>query len=178
MAKTTRKTLVGMAVLAALVGTAPQAAAGPQDDTSIDARGIGRVRTSSPAIAAAIQEATRRSPTFRSLIDRIDGSDGIVYVEEGACVRGVRACLREVIAARGNRIIRIHVDPHRPDWQLMGAIGHELRHAVEVLDNPFVIDTKGMVLFYQQIGRKSAVNAAETEAAIQAGDNVRREVQR
>ncbi len=55
---------------------------------------IPRVRANGDAlIAALLLEAPRRSATFRRLVDAIDASDGIVYVERGTCLHGVQACL-------------------------------------------------------------------------------------
>ena len=47
----------------------------------------------------------------------------IVHLKEGICGRGARACLKhQVIISGSNRVLQhILVDPHRPDWDLMGA---------------------------------------------------------
>jgi hypothetical protein len=42
-------------------------------------------------------------------------------------------CPADVTAAGPNRILRIQVDTRKAGWDLMGSIGHGLRHAVEVL---------------------------------------------
>jgi hypothetical protein len=52
-----------------------------------------RVRSENPFIAAAITSAVERSLTFEQLLASIQGTDGLVYVEEGLCGHGVRACL-------------------------------------------------------------------------------------
>jgi hypothetical protein len=51
-----------------------------------------RVRSENPFIAAAIASAVERSVTFEQLLASIQGTDGLVYVEEGLCGHGVRAC--------------------------------------------------------------------------------------
>jgi hypothetical protein len=61
---------------------------------AIDAPRIPRVRDNGdPVIAALLQEATEHSATFRRLVETIDATDGIVYVERGMCRHSVRACL-------------------------------------------------------------------------------------
>lgn len=60
---------------------------------------------------------------------------------------------------------------------LMGSVGHELRHAVEVLDNPKVTSTTAMYFFYEREGRR-VFAGFETDAAVQAGNAVRAEVRR
>ena len=89
----------------------------------------------SPKIADAIAQGVERSPTFRRLVESIDATDGLVYVAEGVCLYGARACLpTSVVIAGPYRILRILVNPRRaPRCELVEVIGHELQNAVEVL---------------------------------------------
>lgn len=135
-----------------------------------------RVRSSSPAIVAAITTATEQSPTFRGLIAAIDASDGIVYLEEGRCGHGVRACLAAVTPAGANRVLRIRVGKYPSALSLMTVIGHEVRHAIEVLSNPDIRSTEAMQQFYLRQGSRGPGGAIETQAAIAAGDTVRAEL--
>jgi hypothetical protein len=74
---------------------------------------------------------SRRSTTFQRLVHVIEATDGIVYVERGQCVHGVRACLTfSTTQADKFRVLRILVDPRQPDWDVMALIGHELQHAI------------------------------------------------
>lgn len=135
-----------------------------------------RVRGRTAALGLAITEGTKRSQTFRRLVETINASDGLVYVEHGEC-RGRRACLVAIIAAGPHRILRVKVDTRKADGDLIGVIGHELQHAVEVLGNPTVTDNAVMYLFYLREGRWAGP-AFETEAAMKAGHDVRAEVRR
>ena len=140
--------------------------------------GDSRVRTDNPAIAAVIQDGIRRSTTFRRLVEAIDASDGIVFVEEGRCRPSVRACLAFSVKQAGpNRLLRVVVEVRKPDWDLMGSIGHELYHAVEVLSEPRIKSSGALYLFYQNVGEPSG-DRFETPAARKAGDAVRREARR
>jgi hypothetical protein len=137
--------------------------------------GDSRVRTDNPAIAAVIQDGIRRSATFRGIVVAIDASDGIVFVEQGRCGHGVRACLALSVKQSGpNRLLRVVVEVRKPDWDLMGSIAHELQHAVEVLSDPSVRSNGAIYLFYRRAGETSG-DRFETPAAINAGDAVRRE---
>ena len=161
MGKTTCNLLAGVVVTVAAVGSA-------------DA-GNSRVRTDNPAIAAVIQDGIRRSATFRRIVETIDASDGIVFVEEGRCAPSVRACLALSVKQAGpSRLLRVVVDVKRADWDLMGSIAHELQHAVEVLSDPSVRSNGAIYLFYRRAGETSG-DRFETPAAINAGDSVRRE---
>jgi hypothetical protein len=173
--KTTRNMLVGMAIAMGTTGIARVEAANGGLGTS-GTPVFMRVRTNSAVVATLIQEATQRSATFRSLVETIHVSDGIVYVNEGDCGHGVRACLADVKAAGPNRILRIQVDTRKADWDLMGSIGHELRHAVEVLGDPAITSNAAMYFFYTRTGRRGTATSFETQAAVEAGHAVRGEV--
>jgi hypothetical protein len=138
---------------------------------------VARLRTVDSRLAAIVIEASARSRSFRQLAQTIDQTDGIVYVEHGKCGHGVRACLVAVSVAGANRIVRVRVNAKDVDGNLMGSIGHELQHAIEVLGNSKVTDTKALYFFYDRIGIRRG-NAFETAAAIQAGNHVRAELRR
>ena len=76
-----------------------------------------------------------------------------------------------------NRVLRTLVDPRKSDNELMGSIGHELQHAVEVLSNPNVRSGSAMTLLYLN-GVGLHGDRFETDAAIEAGDAVRAELQK
>ena len=138
---------------------------------------IAEVRSTNPFIRALMAEAADRSRTFRRLVEAIERSDGIVYVESGVCGHGAQACLvMSVTPAAGYRILRILLNTHRHPWDLMESIGHELRHALEVLDDRSLISGADVYLFY---ARESGPldHPFETAAAINAGTAVRREIE-
>ena len=135
-----------------------------------------RVRGLSPRLVAIITEATAQSKTFRGLVDRIGNTDGIVYVAEGQCGHGVGACLVLTMTIAGsNRMLRILVDPRMSGHDLMGFVGHELQHAVEVLSNRGVRSSDAMYLFYKTTCYECS-RRFETDAAIRAGNTVRDEL--
>jgi hypothetical protein len=150
-------------------------AANSQD--SIAATGA-RVRSASPRVAAVIIEAAAQSKTFRGLVDQIGTTDGIVYVAEGECGHGVGACLvLSMTIAGSNRMLRILVDPRMSGHDLMGFVGHELQHAVEVLSNRGVRSSDAMYLFYKTTCYE-CTRRFETDAAIRAGNAVRDELRK
>jgi hypothetical protein len=138
---------------------------------------IVRLRTVGNILTAIVTDATVRSATFRQLVHAISLTDGIVYVEDGDCGHGVHACLAAVTTAGENRIVRVRVDADTADWNLMGSIGHELQHAVEVLSTRIVSNTHALYIFYQRNGTRTG-SVFETAAAVRAGNDVRAEVRR
>jgi hypothetical protein len=171
--RTVRRLIVG------LMMTGFSSAGGATFAAAQDLPYSDRVRTSNADIAALIQHASERSTSFRSLIDAIKASDGIVLIEEGKCGRGMRACFVTVTRAGPNRMLWVKLDLQGIDCDLMGLIGHELQHTVEVLGDPSVTDRTSMYFFYsnKRDGR-SGGPAFETDAAIKTGEAVRAEVRR
>ena len=173
MAKRTRN-LAMAAVAAAVLATpglsaAADALPGPQTP---------HVRSSNLDLVALIEQAGQRSATFRNLLERINASDSIVFVEAGDCGHGVRACFVSVAASGPFRYMRVVVDTRKADWDLMGSIGHELRHTIEVIAEPRIRDNTSKHFFYEQIGTRGTATARETQAAVDAGNTVRAEVRR
>lgn len=135
-----------------------------------------RVRTSNAAIAALLEQGVMLSPTFQGLVETINASDGIVYVERGECGIAVRSCLlMSVVIAGPLRALHVRIDLQRPDDQLIGSIAHELRHAIEVLSDPSVRSDVGIEHFYKMIGKRTG-GLVETARAVEAGEAVRAEV--
>jgi hypothetical protein len=133
---------------------------------------IHRVRSSSNRIGQLISLATQHSVTFKGLAETIDGTNGLVYVDEGKCGHSVRACLSLSVKVAGpNRLLRIIVDARQPDCELMADIGHELQHAVEALGDAHVKDTSSAYSFFERIGPTGS-DRFETAAALHAGDRV------
>ena len=162
---------ISSTVAATILCTAPLSAA----NTTVP--GIPRVRANEdPAIAALLLEAPKRSATFRRLVEAIDASDGIVYIERGTCLHGVKACLAMTVVVSGsNRILRILVDTGRSDEALLASIGHELQHAAEALSDPHVTTNMRIYYFFDRIGPTGS-GRFETHAAIQAGLDVEAEL--
>jgi hypothetical protein len=149
--------------------------------TRLDASGsatvtVVRLRPTTKRLAVLIEEATARSPTFRDMVASIEATDGIVFIDEGNCSRGVPACLLwQLTQAARYRVLFVVIDTRRPDIHLMGSIGHELRHALEVLDDPSVRTTAAIERFYmRQLAAGSYI--VETAAATAAGVDVLREI--
>jgi hypothetical protein len=155
MAKTRRNTAAA-AILTAVVLALP--AAGMADELA-GRDEVGRVRSSSPVLARLITQASEHSAAFRALVDAIDASDSFVYVSEGSCGHGVRACFVNVTAAGSFRIMWVTVSRRGDEADIIGSIGHELRHTLEVIEHP-------------------KVRSFAARAAVAAGETVRAEVRK
>ena len=116
------------------------------------------------------------------LVDRVEHSNGIVYVEFGYCAFGhLNACVLPLIASpRGDRYLRILVTSdktRRSHDQLLALIAHELRHALEVFDDRDVVDVATMTAMYKRIGTPETGGLNGTESAARAaGDHTLNEL--
>ena len=87
-------------------------AAGSITASAQQAPRVPRVRSENPWLAAAIGRGVDQSPMFRRLIEAIDTTDGLVYILEGKCGEGVRACLHMSLELAGPySLLRILVNP-------------------------------------------------------------------
>jgi hypothetical protein len=139
---------------------------------------IARVRSSDPALTALIARAAGHSATFQRLLTSIQRSNGIVYVEAGPCGHGVQACLKIWMNTVGpNRFLRVDIDTRKiqSDGEVMGAMGHELQHAVEALSESGVTDGVTLYNFFLRFAPTEG-DRFETTSAIHAGDNVQEEL--
>ena len=174
MAKRPQKAVARAATITALLAVAQLAA---QSNPAAAPTVPSGVRTGSPILRMLIDDAIERSQTFRRLVQTIQASDGIVYIEDSECRYRRRACLVAVTKAGAHRILRVKVDTRNADSNfLAGSIGHELQHVVEVLSRPTVTDNAALFLFYDRDGPRGST--FETEAAIRAGNRVRAELRR
>src|SRR5688572_28112476 len=96
MTKTTRRPVAGAVVVTSMVW-ASRAVATESGTMVAGQRSLippdARVRGVSARLVAIINDAAAQSETFRRLVDQINHTDGVVYVAEGDCGFGVRACL-------------------------------------------------------------------------------------
>jgi len=173
-----KRTRTAVALAAAVLAAAHTAKAAESSVTADVAGNSGHVRSESPAIASAIHDGIERSATFRSLIAAIDASDSYVFVRPGNCNHGVRACFTSVRTAGSHRFLFVTIDPTERGSELMRVLGHELRHTVEVVDEPSVRTDADKYFLYERIGRRSAGGTRETMAAQDAGNAVQSEVEK
>ena len=128
-----------------------------------------------------IDEGLARSASFRGLIARLDGSDVIVYVE-AECPMSSRLFGRlALLGASGQRrYVAVRISCMLTMTQLIAALAHELRHAVEIADAPSVVDDASLAAEYQRVGFPSRVmrrgTGYESSAAIDAAHHVAAEL--
>ncbi len=110
-------------------------------------RGVGAL------IRTLLDDGAHRSLTFARLLDRIERSDVIVYVEAAPALPiSLAGRLMLAACAHGQRYLRIQIAPAGLPEEMIATLGHELQHAVEVADSPDVRDDRALADLYRRIG--------------------------
>ena len=137
-----------------------------------------RVRSNDPRLAHLLADGARRSRTFAELVTRVHATDLIVYVESTHNLPPDtvgRIQLQSVV--RDCRYLRVQVKTTLLRDEMIAVIGHELRHALEVADDPTVLDNAALRALYQRIGHPAGPNGGfDTDAAKRTGFQVRDEL--
>lgn len=142
--------------------------------------GGARLRPQDPRIVQVLEEGAARSTTFKSLVDRIEASNVIVYIAINPILKSsLSGALTWMTRAGEFRYVRASISPDMTFDQMIASVAHELQHAVEVIEDSAVIDEKSLVALYRRIGQPSSAagpSGWETVAAQRAGWQVRREL--
>lgn len=143
------------------------------------ANGGPRVRPHDARSAALLLEGLRLSATLRGLVDRLEQRDVIVYVQMEYALKGrLAGSLSFITATETFRYVRVSISPNLRGTAAIATLGHELQHAVEVANEPSIVDEASLNAFYKHngIGIRAQPNGWDTEAARVTGDEVRRDV--
>jgi hypothetical protein len=141
---------------------------------------VPHIRADDPRVRALITEATAVSPTVRALVERLTASDVVVYVacEAAAHVR-MAGRLNFVTAAGGLRYVVIRLKLRQRRTTSIAVLAHELQHAVEIADNPSIVDEASLARAYERMGYRSHSAhgvAFDTKAAVETGRRVAEEL--
>jgi hypothetical protein len=127
-----------------------------------------------------VTEGRARSALIRNLIDRLEASDLVVYVDVQWFQNARTGRLAFVGKVAGIRYAIIQIACGQITLGRLEALGHELRHAVEVADEAEVVDRQSFARYYARIGidvgGSGPSRQFETEAAIAAGRRTRGEL--
>ena len=142
---------------------------------------MARIRVLDASLACALSRGYMRSPTLRALVERVEDSNVIVYVDRHPPAGRCDGRTQFVSAAAGYRYVRVTVKTDGVNDGLIALLGHELRHVVEVVDAPWVVDATGYAALYRRIGRPSASCRRpgwcfETQSAVDSGYRVLEEL--
>jgi hypothetical protein len=130
-------------------------------------------------LAAAVANAAGRSAILRDILERVERTDGLVYITQppvvGPATRLLGGLSHNVTVAGRFRVLRIFVSGKLDD-SAMAIVGHELRHALEVLELSTACTEAEVDALFDRLGWRTAGHAVETQAALDAGYAVEREL--
>jgi len=137
-----------------------------------------RVRGADPRMQSLLAEGLHRSRTFAALVNQINRSDVIVYIESVMTLPKATMGRLAMMPMRGDvRYLRVQIRADLSRAEGIALIGHELQHAIEIAGADDVRDTAALVRLYERIGHPSAGDHAyDTNAAQDTGRIVRREL--
>ena len=110
-----------------------------------------------------------RSATFRRLVETLDQSDVIVYVEAKLTRQAFGGYLaHNIVATGGYRYLHVAIDVRGTDGRLVPLLAHELQHAVEVSQEQEARDVAGLVRLFSRLALAFGCDGStcsETQAA-------------
>jgi hypothetical protein len=133
------------------------------------------------ALRPLVDEATRRSPAVRALIDRLEGLDVTVYIRLRSFDQfDLEGRVGMLDAPTSHRYVVIELARGRTGDSQMATLAHELFHATEIAAEPSVVDVRSLAALYARIGIQTDNHAGrrsfESEGAVAAGQQTRREL--
>lgn len=143
-------------LLAVIVGTASTPmtwAQGAKEGIISSAPWAKAIRVSDEELIELVTEGIKKSPTLRSLADRLSTSDVIVYVRPDVTATGkTQGRLGFISSSGGYRYLVIHVPTAPAKSQRVAILGHLLQHTVAIADAPAVVDAVTLKKEFERIG--------------------------
>jgi hypothetical protein len=134
---------------------------------------MAKVRPDGEKAAALLSNAVDASASVRRLVAELEASDLIVLVSvrpptPDESRRSFRGSLRLAGVGHGQRFASVWVDEWAGARERVGLLAHELQHAVELANAPWVTTQDQVRERFGAIGREHCRDRFETEAAIDA----------
>jgi hypothetical protein len=128
-----------------------------------------------------LDQLTTRSITARSLVDRLDDSDVVVYVRHRVfTVSTLDGRIGFLQSTQPSRYLIVELACGRPQLDQLVTLGHELQHAVEIADADAVVDPRSLAAYYSRIGERTwsirEAQTFETSAARDISVKIRHEL--
>lgn len=140
---------------------------------------VPHVRPQSRRVAAWLDRGIAESATFRALVERLEQSDVIVYLDiQPGLHQGLAARLTWMAATPSARFVRASLRHDLPAREAVAMLAHELQHVLEVAAHPEVRSEASLAALFARIGHATAITGDhwDTQAALRTGDRVRVEL--
>jgi hypothetical protein len=127
------------------------------------------VRTTDARVTQLFQEGMSRSATFRRLVEILDNSDLVVYIDVKTTRQALGGYLSHNIVVTGAyRYLHVAVDVQGASGRLVPLLAHELQHAVEVSADPNARDERTLQQLFERLAIPfgcGGSTCSETQAA-------------
>jgi len=136
-----------------------------------------RIRPMQDVGARLLADGMAHSPTFRWLVDRLERSNVIVYIDVRPDMPAhIGGSLRFLARSATDHFVRIQLNRVFQGRTLVALLAHELQHAVEVAESGQVNSADDLRQLYRRVGVLTGVDQYDTVAAQRAGYVVRDEL--
>ena len=141
-----------------------------------------RIRTTDAGLRRLLDAGTRASITLRTLVDRIEASDVVVFLHSGPVeTPGVDGRLLFAGTGGGVRYVVVHLARRGSPHRRIAMLAHELQHAVEIAERPEIVDSRSMAREYERMGARLRADQPgrrtfDTQAAMEITGRVMREL--
>jgi hypothetical protein len=139
-----------------------------------------RLRLPDRHMLPVVQAGRDGSPSFRALIEELEATDVVVYVQCARLRSRLDGELTFLTAAGGLRYVIVRIAWDLPLPRKIAILGHELQHALEVARTPDIVSARTMALAYERFGftRNRGFDRVDfdTVAAIDTGVTILREL--
>ena len=120
------------------------------------AEGGPRVRPTDTRLANILRDGIERSSTLRRLVDRVETGDVVVYLESKQTMPwALLGTLTWIGANESLRFVRAAIKVQPKSNSLIAGIAHELQHVIEVIEAPWVCDSRSLQALYKDIGKRT-----------------------
>jgi hypothetical protein len=136
-----------------------------------------RIRPMQDVGARLLADGMAHSPTFRWLVDRLDRSNVIVYIDVRPDMPAhLGGSLRFLARSATDHFVKIQLNRVFHRKTLVALLAHELQHAVEVAESGQVNSADDLRQLYRRVGVLTGTDQYDTVAAQRAGYVVRDEL--
>jgi hypothetical protein len=139
-----------------------------------------RLRLMNPRLGPIVQAGRGRSPSFRALLERLDATDVVVYVQCAPLRTRLDGKLNFLAAAGGLRYVLVRIAWDLTPERKIAILGHELQHALEVAQHPDIVSAETMAIAYERFGFTKSRGLEQmdfdTRAAVDAGVTIWKEL--
>jgi hypothetical protein len=167
---------VVVSLFVSVLAAAPApAAAGPLPSS------VKNVRPRDTTAMLFLQFGTERSARFREIVEALEASNVIVYIEvRQTAEHPVSGGLTFIGEGHGVRWVRATVDSGTGSFvrtcqdivRLTSILGHELQHALEASQAPSLVDEREFAAWFRSIGVDEGPHVLDTLAARRTGARV------